>query len=141
MRTFKEVLVSKLRSYDAHGVWKNIADEKLLAKYFVVTKEDKKKIDAFAAMSPETLGKIRLYYEAVAQTAEENTGRIVVTALDINGEGFGRALLIDEDYILLQKVHRNAQKFGFENIEDMAEEGEKLSAKAIENTKKFGLTE
>lgn len=138
-RPFREILVSKLRSYDAHGTWKNVADEKLLARYFVVTKEDKKKIDAFAAISPETVGKIRLYYEAVAQTVEENCGRIIVTVLDINTEGFGRALLIDEDYILLQKVHRNAHKFGFETLEEMAEEGEKLTAKALGNSKKFGL--
>lgn len=141
MRSFKEVLISKLRSYDAHGVWKNVDDDKLLTRYFVLTKEDKKKIDVFAAISPETVGKIRLYYEAVAQTAEESTGRIVVTVLDINTEGFGRALLVDEDYILLQKVHRNAHKFGFGTLEEMAEDGEKLSQKAIENTKKFGLAE
>ncbi len=138
-KSFREVIIAKLRSFDAHGTWKNIADEKLLARYFVVTKEDKKKIDAFGPMSPETVAKIRLFYEAVAQTVEENCGRIVVTALDINSEGFGRALLIDEDFILLQKVHRNAHKFGFENLEEMADEGEKLTAKALGNAKRLGL--
>lgn len=138
-KTFREVLTAKLRAYDAHGTWKNIADEKLLSRYFVVTKEDKKKIDAFGPMSPETVAKIRIFYEAVAQTVEENCGRIIVTALDINIEGFGRALLIDEDYILLQRVHRNAHKFGFETLEEMAEEGEKLTAKSLENSKKLGL--
>lgn len=141
MRTFKEVLISKLRSYDAHGVWKNVDDDKLLTRYFVVTKEDKKKIDVFSAISPETVGKIRLYYEAVAQAIEETTGVMVVTVVDINTEGFGRVLLINEDYILLQKVHRNAHKFGFADTDEMAADGEKLTAKAVENTKKFGLVE
>lgn len=141
MRSFREVLISKLRSYDAHGVWKNVDDDKLLSRYFVVTKEDKKKIDVFSAISPETVGKIRLYYEAVAQAVEEACGRIIVTVLDINTEGFGRALLIDEDYILLQRVHRNAHKFGFGTLEEMAEDGEKMVAKALDIVKKFGLAD
>ncbi len=140
-KTFRDVLIIKIRSHDPHNIWKNVADETLMSRYYVVTKEDKKKIDAFTVISPETVAKIRLYYEAVALYVEELSGRMIITVLDINTEGFGRALLVHEDYILLQKFHRNAHKFGFATLEDAVEEGETLAAKAIEKSKSFNLPE
>ncbi|MGE4266464.1 MAG: DUF269 domain-containing protein [Deferribacterales bacterium] len=138
-KTFKDALITKIRSHDPHNIWKNVADDTLMTRYYVLTKEDKKKIDVFASISPETVAKIRLYYEAVALYAEEQCGKMVITVLDINTEGFGRALLVYEDYIFLQKFHRNAHKFGFSTLEEVVDEGEMLTVKALENAKRIGV--
>ncbi|TCK62260.1 DUF269 domain-containing protein [Seleniivibrio woodruffii] len=138
-RSFRDVLITKIRSHDPHNIWKNVADDTLITRYYVVTKEEKKKIDAFKAISPETVAKIRLYYETVALAVEESCGQMIITVLDINTEGFGRALLIYEDFILLQKFHRNAHKFGFATLEEVLEEGEKLVAKTLENAGRLGV--
>lgn len=139
--TFRDVLITKIRSHDPHNIWKNVADDTLMTRYYVLTKDDKKKIDAFSAISPETVAKIRLYYEAVALYVEQQCGKMIVTVLDINTEGFGRALLVYEDYIFLQKFHRNAHKFGFATLEEVLEEGETLAAKAIAKAESFNLPE
>lgn len=140
-KTFRDVLITKIRSHDPHNIWKNVADDTLMTRYYVLSKEDKKKIDAFSAISPETVAKIRLYYESVALYVEEQSGKMIITVLDINTEGFGRALLVYEDFIFLQKFHRNAHKFGFATLEEVLEEGETLAAKAIEKSKSFDLPE
>lgn len=140
-KTFKDALITKIRSHDPHNIWKNVADDTLMTRYYVLSKEDKKKIDAFSAISLETVAKIRLYYESVALYVEEQCGKMIITVLDINTEGFGRALLVYEDYIFLQKFHRNAHKFGFTTLEEALEEGETLAKKAIEKSKSFNLPE
>jgi len=128
---FMETLNSKLRSHDTYGVWKKLEDETIIARHFVLSKEDKKKIDVYGRMPDEVVAKIRLFYETVAQTVEWHTKKMAICVLDINTEGFGRALVIYEDNILMQKVHRNAHKFGFESLEKIEEEGEKLVAACL----------
>lgn len=126
MKNFMETLNAKLRSHDAYGVWKKLDDETIISRHFVLSKEDKKKIDVYGKMPDEVVAKMRLYYEAVAQTVEWNTGKMAMVVLDINTEGFGRALVIYEDAILCQKVHRNAHKFGFKDLEDVEKDGSKM---------------
>jgi probable nitrogen fixation protein len=129
--SFKDILVSKLRSYDNYGVWKKVSDEDLLKRNFVLTLEQKKKIDVFATMPQETIGRIRLFYEAVAQAVEAESKEIIITVVDINSEGFGRILLLEGDRVIFLKVIRNAHKFGFKDIEKMIEEGDKTVSSSL----------
>lgn len=133
---FMDTLAAKLRSHDAYGVWKKLDDDTVISRHFVVTKEDRKKIDVYSAMPEETKAKMRLFYETVAQHTEMLTGKMAICVLDINTEGFGRAMVIYEDSILVQKIHRNAHKFGFADLASISEEGEKLSAACAEKLKK-----
>lgn len=126
--TYLTTLKEKLRAHDAYGTWKQVQDEVLLTRFFILTKEQKKKIDVMKAVSPETIGKIRMVYEAVAQMIEQKTGQMVITVVDINTEGFGRVLLIADDKVLIQRTHRNTQKFGFKCLEDLMTFGEGLAS-------------
>jgi len=132
---FMEILVSKLRSYDSFGVWKRVSDEELVRRNFVLTKEDKKKIDVFSPMPQEVIGKMRLFYETVAQAVETLSGEIIITVVDINSEGFGRILLLEEDFVILHKIHRNSHKFGFSDLDKLELEGESLSSRALKKIK------
>jgi len=134
---FMETLNAKLRSHDAYGVWKKLDDATVIARHFVLSKEDKKKIDVYGKMPEDVKAKMRLFYEAVAQNVEWQTNKMAICVLDINTEGFGRALVVYEDAILVSKVHRNAHKFGFKDLEAIEEEGEKLVAKCIEKIKEI----
>ena len=129
---FMETLNAKLRSHDAYGVWKKLDDETVISRHFILSKEDRKKIDVYGRMPEETRAKMRLFYEATAQAVEWQTGTMVICVLDINTEGFGRALIIYEDNVLVQKVHRNAHKFGFESMEKIRQEGEKLVSACLD---------
>lgn len=125
--SFMDTLAAKLRAHDAYGVWKKLDDDTIIGRHFIVSKEDKKKIDVYGRMPEETKAKMRLFYETVAQHIEMLTGKMAICVLDINTEGFGRALVIYEDRILAHKVHRNAHKFGFESMDKISDEGEKLA--------------
>jgi probable nitrogen fixation protein len=131
MQKFMETLNAKLRAHDAYGVWKKLDDATVISRHYVLSKEDKKKIDVYGRMPDDVIAKMRLYYEAVAQTVEWQTGKMAITILDINTEGFGRALVAYEDAILCQRVHRNAHKFGFKDLEDIESDGEKLVAACL----------
>lgn len=136
---FMDTLSAKLRSHDAYGVWKKLDDKTVISRHFIVTKEDRKKIDVYSRMPEETKAKMRLFYETVAQNIEMQTGKMAICVLDINTEGFGRAMVIYEDRILVQKVHRNAHKFGFDSLEKIEQEGEKLTASCQKALEESGL--
>jgi len=131
--SFMKTLNAKLRAHDAYGVWKKLDDETIISRHFVMTKEDKKKIDVYGRMPDDVIAKIRLFYEAVAQNVEMQTGKMANAVIDINTEGFGRALIVYEDMILAQGIHRNAHKFGFADLDKISEEGEKLTAKCLKS--------
>lgn len=120
-------LVEKLRSYDSYGSWKNKTDAQIVQP-LIKTKEDKKQIDTNTAPDQRHLWFVRMFFEAVALAAEKRTGAMMVVALDINHEGFGRALIFHEERILLHRSLRNVQKFGFASLEELTGEGEKLVA-------------
>jgi len=128
---FMQTLNDKLRAHDAYGVWKKLDNDTIISRHFVMTKEDKKKIDVYGKMPPEVIAKIRLFYEAVAQNVEMQTGKMANAAIDINTEGFGRAMVIYDDTILVQSYLRNAHKYGFADLEKVSEEGESLTAKCL----------
>jgi len=135
---FKDTLVKKLRSFDTHGAWKNLGDEVIL-KPFVKNKEQKKEIDMSGPVDIKTLWHIRMYYEAVGMAIEEQTGKMCYTVLDINYEGFGRALVIHDDYVLVVKALRDAHKFGYKDIDDLCLKGEKFVESGIKKLQKHGL--
>lgn len=119
-------LKEKLRAHDAYNTWKQVQDDVLLTRFFVLTKDQKKEIDVMKAVAPETIGKIRMVYEAAAQVIEQDTGQMVITIVDINTEGFGRVLLVSDEKVLVHRTHRNTQKFGFKCLEDLMTFGEGL---------------
>jgi len=129
---FYDTLAAKLRSHDTYGVWKKLDDDTVISRHFVLSREDRKKIDVYGKMPEDTKAKMRLFYEAAAQNVEMKSGKMAICVLDINTEGFGRALIVFEDTILVHKVHRNAHKFGFDSIEKIVEEGEKLTEICLE---------
>ncbi|MCX7760416.1 MAG: NifX-associated nitrogen fixation protein [Hydrogenothermaceae bacterium] len=133
---FLRGLVKKLRAYDSYGTWAKFKDSYLL-KPFIKTKEEKKKIDIYSDVDKQTLGLVRLFYEAVALVVEEKSGFFVTVAIDITHEGFGKVLIYSGNIILLERTLKDVQKFGFEGIEDIAKEGEKLINNALKNVEKF----
>ncbi|WP_022850361.1 DUF269 domain-containing protein [Limisalsivibrio acetivorans] len=136
---YLQTLAKKLRSFDTFGTWKRLSDERILEKY-VLSREDKKKISTSGAVKTEKMFYIRMFYEASAQLIEMKTGLMCIAVADINHEGFGRVLIVTGDYILSQRVLRNAHKFGFESLEEMMFEGEGIAAEAVQKAEELKIT-
>ncbi|MEM1368279.1 MAG: NifX-associated nitrogen fixation protein [Cyanobacteria bacterium P01_H01_bin.15] len=133
---FLKALAGQIRANDAYGTYRNWADE-LLLKPYVIPKKQRREIPVDGDVDPITLGRILAFYRAVAARIEEETGQLSQVVVDLSHEGFGWALIFSGRLILVSKTLRDAQRFGFDSLEKLNSEGEKLMNKGIELGRKF----
>ncbi|SRR5579883_641889 len=133
---FLKTLVQQIRGLDTYRVYRNWSDE-LLLKPFIVSKQKKREISIEGEVDPITQGRILAFYRAVAASIEKETNLISQVVLDLNHEGFGWMLVFSGRLLLVCKTLRDAHRFGFESIEKLAEEGEKLVKNGIDLAKRF----
>jgi probable nitrogen fixation protein len=62
---------------------------------------------------------------------------MVSPMMKIHHEGFGRLVLTAGRLIVLNKQLRDVHRFGFDSLEKLAREGDKLVAAAVEMIEKF----
>lgn len=122
---FVQELVRQVRSEDTYGVYRNWADE-LVVKPFVLTKEAKRNISIEGSVEPLTQARIRLFYRAIAARIEQETGKLAQVIIDLSHEGFGWGLVFCGRLIVVAKTLRDAHRFGFDSLEKLEAQGEKL---------------
>jgi probable nitrogen fixation protein len=133
---FLKALVQQIRANDAYGTFRNWGDE-LLLKPYVIPKKERREIPVEGDVDPITMGRILGFYRAIAARIEEETGQLSQVVVDLSHEGFGWALIFSGRLILVSKTLRDAQRFGFDTLEKLNLEGEKLVQKGIELGKRF----
>ena len=129
--SFLKALVQQIRVNDAYGTYRNWTDA-LLLKPFILSKKQRRAIPVEGEVDPITQGRILAFYRAIAARIEEETGQLSQVVIDLSHEGFGWALIFSGRLILVAKTLRDAQRFGFDTLEKLSAEGEKLVAKGIE---------
>lgn len=133
---FVKAMVQQIRGQDAYGIYRNWSDE-LVLKPFIISKQKKREISVQDDIDPITQGRIIAFYRAIAARIEKETGLLSQVVVDLSHEGFGWALVFSGRLLLVVKTLRDAHRFGFESLDKLAEEGEKLVTKGIELAKKF----
>jgi probable nitrogen fixation protein len=133
---FVKELVKQWRAQDTHGAWDGKSNLDLLAPY-LISKEQRRQMPIMGDPDPETLWRIELFYNAVGLVIERETGIMVSPMMKMHHEGFGRLILAAGRLIVINKHLRDVHRFGFENLEKLAQEGEKLVAAAVEMIHKF----
>ncbi len=118
-------LVRQVRSQDPYGVYRSWSDA-LVLKPFIVAKEQKREISMEGPVDPVTLGRIVLFYRAIAGRIEQETGQLAQVAVDLNSEGFGWALVFCGRLLVARRTLRDTHRFGFPSFTKMAAEGEKI---------------
>jgi len=53
-------------------------------------------------------------------------------------EGFGRVVLIAGRLVVFNKYHRDVHRFGFDSLEALAEQGDKIVNEAVAMIARFG---
>jgi probable nitrogen fixation protein len=86
---------------------------------------------------PETLWRLELFYNAVGLSVERATGIMVSPMMKMHHEGFGRLVLTAGRLVVINKHLRDVHRFGFDSLEKLVAEGEKLVAGAIAMIEKF----
>jgi probable nitrogen fixation protein len=133
---FLKAIVQQIRANDAYGTYRNWSDE-LLLKPYVLSKKERRAIPVEGEVDPITLGRILGFYRAIAARIEEETGQLSQVVVDLSHEGFGWALIFSGRLILVSKTLRDAQRFGFDTLEKLNAEGEKLVQKGVELAQKY----
>lgn len=133
---FLKAIVQQIRANDAYGTYRNWADE-LLLKPYILSKKQRREISVEGDVDPITLSRILGFYRAIAARIEEETGQLSQVVVDLSHEGFGWALIFAGRLILVSKTLRDAQRFGFDSLEKLNAEGEKLVQKGVELARQY----
>jgi probable nitrogen fixation protein len=129
-------LVKQWRAQDTHGAWEGKDNAALLAPY-VISKEQRREMPIIGDPDPETLWRLELFYNAVGLAIERQTGIMVSPMMKMHHEGFGKMILTAGRLVVVNKHLRDVHRFGFESMEKLAAEGEKLVAAAVDMIGQF----
>jgi probable nitrogen fixation protein len=135
-KPFVKELIKQWRAQDAHGAWDGKTDLDLLEPY-ILNKEKRREMPIMGDPDPETLWRMELFYNAVGLVIERETGIMVSPMMKMHHEGFGRLVLTAGRLIVVNKHLRDVHRFGFDSLEKLAAEGEKLVAAAVEMINRF----
>ena len=135
-RGFLKELIKQYRAQDTHGAWDAKSDAELLAPY-ILTKEKRRQMPVIGDPDPRTLWRMDLFYNAVGLAIEQAAGVMASPLMKLHQEGFGRVVLTAGRLIVIDKHLRDTHKFGYESMEILEAEGEKLVESALEWIEKY----
>ncbi|MEL7036597.1 MAG: NifX-associated nitrogen fixation protein [Cyanobacteria bacterium J06592_8] len=133
---FLQALVQQIRAQDHYGVYRSWSDELVLSP-FIVTKDKKRGISLEGEVDPATQLRILCFYRAVAACVENETGKLCQVVIDLSHEGFGWALVWTSRLIVVNRTLRDAQRFGYDSLEKLATQGDKLVKSGIDAIERF----
>jgi probable nitrogen fixation protein len=133
---FMKALVRQLRAHDTTGTWERKSDPELLARY-LLSREQRRAMPVIADPRPEVLWRIDQFWAAAGLAVEQATGLIATPLVKLTHEGFGRGVLIAGRLVAASRILRDAHRFGFESLEKLAADGEKLVAEAVASIEEF----
>ncbi|MCL6604648.1 MAG: NifX-associated nitrogen fixation protein [Paenibacillus sp.] len=110
---FTRRLCQLLDTEDFFGRHASLSEHEKIERLFLASSEDKTQSDFNCAVSPKVRLQVPMLFQAVAGVMEERSGAIIQSAAEMNGEGFGRALLYSGRIILVLKSLRAGFPFPF----------------------------
>jgi probable nitrogen fixation protein len=133
---FLNELIKQWRAQDLHGSWDGKSDQDLLEPY-IMTREKRLLIPIMSDPDPETLWRMELFYNAIGLSIERVTGVMVSPLMKLHHEGFGRLVLTAGRLVVFNKHLRDVHRFGFDSLEKLESEGERIVAEGIDWIEKY----
>lgn len=125
-------LVRQIRAIDQFGNWAKVADEELLVKKYVKTKEELKTIPLIADIDEMMINDIKMIYKAIALSFERKTGVVCNVIMEMSHEGFGRCAVIADRICIVNKYFKDAHRFSYRTLDALFDDGNKTLNTAIE---------
>lgn len=129
---FIETLIGQVRALDQFGTWANKQDQEILSEKYVKSKEQLKDIPVIADIDEMQIQDIRLIFQAIALAFEKQTGVMCSVVMEMSHEGFGRAVVIADKIVIVNKFFKDAHRYSFRTYEKLEDEGEKMLKNSIE---------
>lgn len=133
---FAAALVRQIRAQDTHGHWERKSDYQLVEPY-IMDKEKRRAIPIIGDPDPDTLWRLELFYGAMCLEIERRSRRMVQPMMKMSHEGFGRMVLIAGRLVVVNKQLRDVHRFGFDSVEKLNAEAEKMIGQAVDMIEKF----
>lgn len=133
---FAADLVRQIRAQDTHGSWDRKSDFQLIEEY-ILDKEKRRAIPIIGDPDPDTIWRLELFYGALCLSIEKRCGKMVSPLMKLSHEGFGRMVLTCGRLIVINKSLRDVHRFGFDSLEKLNAEAEKLITQAIDMITQF----
>ena len=127
---FIKQMIVQLRAMDSYGTYDTWSDEKVLDP-MILTKERRREIPVVGDPDEVVVSRIKAYYNAVAVRVEQSCGLMAVPMINLTHEGFGRALVMVGKLVVIDKALRDVHRFGFDSVEKLDAEAEKLVSRAL----------
>lgn len=127
---FVRQVVTQLRAMDSYGTYDNWTDAKVLDP-MILTKERRREIPVVGDPDETTISRLKAYYNAIASTVESECGLMAVPVINLTHEGFGRAIISVGKLIVMDKTLRDVHRFGFDSLDKLISEVDKVTSKAI----------
>jgi len=133
---FLKTLASIIRATDSYGAWDKKKDTELLQD-FVVDKAARRALPVIGDPDPEVLARVEQFYRTVGLRIEQRTGLMSSPMMTMSHEGFGRLILTAGKLVAYAKTLRDVHRFGFDSLNVLATEGEKIVAAAVADIERF----
>lgn len=130
MHPFVKQMVVQLRAVDSYGTYDTWSDAKVLDP-LVLTKARRREIPVVGDPDEIIVSRVKSYYNGIAQVIEKECGLMAVPVINLTHEGFGRAMITVGKLVVLDKTLRDVHRFGFDSLQKMISDAEKLIGKAV----------
>jgi probable nitrogen fixation protein len=133
---FIKEMHKQLCAIDTYGNYNGWPAERIL-KQMVLTKEQRREIPVIGDPDEITMSRVKAYYNALANIIERRTEIMASCVINLSHEGFGRALVTVGKLIVIDKTLRDVHRFGFDSLEALNNEAEKIITHALDTISHF----
>ncbi|WP_410769539.1 DUF269 domain-containing protein [Fontibacillus sp. BL9] len=126
-----------LQLLDPWGKYENCTREQRMKQLYLCTQEQKRKIAADCRVSPVVKTQVPLFFQAVAAALEQLSGNVIQSMIEVNDEGFGRALVYSGRTVLVADSFRGGVPFPFAEAEKALVYGVSCIREGLQNRERF----
>ncbi|WP_438446517.1 DUF269 domain-containing protein [Gorillibacterium sp. sgz5001074] len=129
---FERCVLSILDAHDRYGLLGRKTKEEKLKKHFLLDKESVRGGSTLCGTDSASIRRqAEVFFKAVAMAIDMRTGVPTCSIVEMDAEGFGRAVVYSGRLVLAAQAWRQGQ-FGFSAMEDVEREASRLITGSIE---------
>lgn len=128
---FLKTLGQVISLNDFKGDYRAQTLEEKITSVFILSPSEKEKMGECGLLPQKVKNQITMFFQAVAFVIEQQCGNMISSMVELNDEGFGRAIIYSGRLVALSKSIRGSQQFVFQNIEKIINEGEAYVNEAL----------
>lgn len=128
--SFVREIIKQLRVQDTTATYQDLSDE-LLLKSLIGDSTLERDNDI------PSLQKISAFYRAIASRLEQETGQMAEVFLNLGQDDVGWILVFCGRLLVISQFLRDADSFGFESVEHLADFGERMIQNSLERAREY----